>query len=119
MPLLEAAPERPAGDTRARAVCASISARVGSITDNGLGGWHSYRASKAALNQLNKTMAIEAARKKKVSCIVMHPGWLVDALNWLRIALAHLSGEAHIRTHALSRLVRHGPEPAVAEEHPP
>ncbi|DBA84139.1 TPA: hypothetical protein ACH3X1_006612 [Trebouxia sp. C0004] len=56
-------------------VIANMSARVGSITDNRLGGWYSYRASKTALNQLTKTMAIECARRKmNVSCIMLHPG---------------------------------------------
>lgn len=52
-----------------------MSARVGSISDNQLGGWYSYRASKTALNQLTKTMAIECSRRKaNVSCIMLHPG---------------------------------------------
>ena len=46
-----------------RAAVGVLSARVGSIGDNRLGGWHSYRASKAALNQLIRTMAIEQARR--------------------------------------------------------
>ena len=56
-------------------VFASLSARVGSISDNYLGGWYSYRASKAALNQLIKTLSIEANRRFK-SCVVIaiHPG---------------------------------------------
>jgi len=54
---------------------ASLSARVGSIGDNYLGGWYSYRASKAALNQLIKTLSIEASRRFK-HCVVVaiHPG---------------------------------------------
>ncbi|CAM8983779.1 unnamed protein product [Rhodiola kirilowii] len=57
------------------AVAANISARVGSIGDNRLGGWHSYRASKAALNQLTKTVAVEFARKKDpIICLLLHPG---------------------------------------------
>ena len=53
----------------------NISARVGSITDNELGGWYSYRSSKSALNQLTKTMAVEFSRKKpKISAIALHPG---------------------------------------------
>ena len=52
-----------------------MSARVGSIGDNGLGGWYSYRASKSALNQLTKTMSLECARRKlNVACILLHPG---------------------------------------------
>ena len=56
-------------------VVANMSARVGSIGDNQLGGWYSYRASKTALNQLTKTMAIECSRRKtNVACILLHPG---------------------------------------------
>jgi len=53
----------PVMKTRDRAVFAALSARVGSISDNRLGGWHSYRASKAALNMLIKNYAIEQARR--------------------------------------------------------
>lgn len=63
------------GTERDVAVVANLSARVGSIGDNRLGGWHSYRASKAALNQLTKTISVEFARKKDpVACILLHPG---------------------------------------------
>ena len=56
-------------------VIGSISARVASITDNKLGGWYGYRASKAALNQLSHTTAIELARYNPQSCMVtLHPG---------------------------------------------
>jgi NAD(P)-dependent dehydrogenase (short-subunit alcohol dehydrogenase family) len=58
-----------------RAVFATLSARVGSITDNHLGGWYAYRASKAALNQLVRTAAIELARTRpKAICVSLHPG---------------------------------------------
>ena len=54
---------------------AVLSARVGSIGDNGVGGWHSYRASKAALNQIVHGAAIELARTHKTSiCVALHPG---------------------------------------------
>lgn len=63
------------GSEKDIAVVANLSARVGSIGDNSLGGWHSYRASKAALNQLTKTASVEFARKKdKIVCILLHPG---------------------------------------------
>ena len=56
-------------------VIANLSARVGSIGDNRLGGWYSYRASKTALNQLTKTMSLELARKnQRVAAILLHPG---------------------------------------------
>lgn len=57
------------------AVVAALSARVGSITDNRAGGWHSYRASKAALNQIIRGAAIELARSHKdAACVALHPG---------------------------------------------
>ncbi|XP_013383167.1 uncharacterized protein LOC106153682 [Lingula anatina] len=58
-----------------KAVLVNMSAKVGSITDNGLGGWYSYRMSKAALNMANKNLSIELGRgKNKVICVVLHPG---------------------------------------------
>ena len=59
-----------------------LSARVGSINDNRMGGWYSYRASKAALNMLLKTAAIEYARRaKNVKLIAFHPGTTDTALS--------------------------------------
>ena len=61
---------------------AALSARVGSISDNRLGGWYSYRASKAALNQLVRTFAIELARKKPDAfCVALHPGTVDTGLS--------------------------------------
>lgn len=58
-----------------RSVFASISAKVGSIGDNYLGGWYGYRASKAALNMLMRTVAIEYGRKSpKTIVVTLHPG---------------------------------------------
>ncbi len=58
-----------------RAVVAVLTARVGSIADNQLGGWYSYRASKAAANQIVRTAAIEIGRKRKDAVVVaLHPG---------------------------------------------
>ena len=52
-----------------------LSARVGSIGDNKLGGWYSYRASKAALNQFIRTSAIEYSRSfPNLTCVAIHPG---------------------------------------------
>jgi NAD(P)-dependent dehydrogenase (short-subunit alcohol dehydrogenase family) len=52
-----------------------LSARVGSIGDNKIGGWHSYRASKAALNQIVRGAAIEIGRKRRDAVVVaLHPG---------------------------------------------
>ncbi len=59
---------------------AALSARVGSIGDNGLGGWYSYRASKSALNQLLHTAAIEVARSHPKAVIaLLHPGTVATA----------------------------------------
>ena len=61
---------------------ACFSARVGSTADNGLGGWYSYRASKAALNSLMKTFSIEYARRaKNVKLIAFHPGTVNSAMS--------------------------------------
>ncbi|MEM7052980.1 MAG: SDR family NAD(P)-dependent oxidoreductase [Pseudomonadota bacterium] len=58
-----------------KAVLCAISARVGSISDNRLGGWYAYRASKAALNQLVKTASIELRRRKpNLIVAALHPG---------------------------------------------
>ena len=58
-----------------RAVVANLSARVGSIGDNQIGGWYSYRASKAALNQVVHGAAIELGRSHKHAiCVALHPG---------------------------------------------
>ncbi len=65
-----------------RAVFASLSARVGSIGDNRLGGWYSYRASKAALNQLVRCAAIEWARANRDGvCVALHPGTVDTGLS--------------------------------------
>jgi NAD(P)-dependent dehydrogenase (short-subunit alcohol dehydrogenase family) len=59
-----------------------ISAKVGSIGDNALGGWYGYRASKAALNQIVKTASIELARRnKQTCCIALHPGTVATQLS--------------------------------------
>ncbi|MRU14633.1 SDR family oxidoreductase [Roseovarius sp. A21] len=58
-----------------RSVFAALSARVGSIGDNGFGGWYSYRTAKAALNQMIHTGAIEIGRShKQAICVALHPG---------------------------------------------
>lgn len=63
-------------------VFAALSARVGSISDNRLGGWHGYRASKAALNMLIRNFSIDAARANKRSIVVgLHPGTVDTALS--------------------------------------
>lgn len=65
-----------------RAVFAVLSARVGSIGDNQLGGWHGYRASKAALNMLIANFAIEMRRTHPLAVIVaLHPGTVATGLS--------------------------------------
>ena len=65
-----------------RAVFAALSARVGSITDNRLGGWYSYRASKAALNQMVRTAAVELRRTHpEAVCVAIHPGTVATRLS--------------------------------------
>ncbi len=69
-------------DRGERAVFATLSARVGSISDNRVGGWYGYRASKAALNQLVRTAAIELARThKQAVCVTLHPGTVASGLS--------------------------------------
>lgn len=64
------------------AVFASLSARVGSITDNSLGGWYSYRASKAAHNMLLKTLSREwSVSRKNVCLLALHPGTVATRLS--------------------------------------
>ncbi|XP_029031301.1 C-factor [Betta splendens] len=56
-------------------IIVNITAKVGSISDNGLGGWYSYRMSKAALNMATKNLSIELGRHRpKVVCVSLHPG---------------------------------------------
>lgn len=65
-----------------RSVFTALSARVGSISDNRLGGWHAYRASKAALNMLMRNYAIEQARRAPEGiCVSLHPGTVDTALS--------------------------------------
>lgn len=65
-----------------RAIFAALSARVGSISDNRIGGWYGYRASKAALNMILRNLAIELARKhKEAICVGLHPGTVNTGLS--------------------------------------
>ena len=65
-----------------RSAIALLSARVGSISDNRSGGWYGYRASKAALNMLVRTAAIEIARTRpEALCVALHPGTVDTALS--------------------------------------
>ena len=74
-PLLVATHFSPLFDRRARTVLANLSARVGSIEDNALGGWYSYRASKAAQNMFTRNLSVELKRRYRgVICVALHPG---------------------------------------------
>ncbi|MFQ3355888.1 MAG: NAD(P)-dependent dehydrogenase (short-subunit alcohol dehydrogenase family) [Paracoccaceae bacterium] len=69
-------------NNKERSICATLSARVGSISDNRLGGWYAYRASKSALNMIIKTTSIEVQRKSKNTVIVgLHPGTVDSELS--------------------------------------
>ncbi|MGB1271193.1 MAG: SDR family NAD(P)-dependent oxidoreductase [Endozoicomonas sp.] len=68
--------------TDRKSVFAVLSARVGSISDNRLGGCYAYRASKAALNMIVKSLAIETARKQRQAAVVaLHPGTVDSGLS--------------------------------------
>jgi len=65
-----------------KSLFATLSTRIGSIGDNRLGGWYSYRASKAALNQLVRTASIELKRRQpEAICVALHPGTVDSALS--------------------------------------
>lgn len=68
--------------TEVKSVFGALSARVGSIGDNRSGGWYGYRASKAALNMLVKTLALELARRNAHAvCVALHPGTVDTGLS--------------------------------------
>lgn len=72
----------PLVDREKRGICAFLSARVGSIGDNRLGGWISYRSSKAALNQIIRTASIEFKRTHPDAVLVgVHPGTVETSLS--------------------------------------
>ncbi len=74
-PLLVARAFRPLLGHDERSVLASLSARVGSIGDNRLGGWYAYRASKAAQNMFTRNLSIELGRRApRCVCVALHPG---------------------------------------------
>jgi NAD(P)-dependent dehydrogenase (short-subunit alcohol dehydrogenase family) len=81
-PALLLAQLQPILPKRQNCVVACLSARVGSIGDNRLGGWYGYRASKAALNQFVHTAAIELSRTHPMACLVaLHPGTVATRLS--------------------------------------
>ncbi len=89
---------------RDAAVLASLSARVGSIGDNGMGGWYSYRASKAAHNMLLRTLAIEwRLSHRNAAVVALHPGTVATRLskpytpaNYQRRVLQPAESAAHL-----------------------
>ena len=82
LPMLVARAFLPLFRSGSHSVFAALSARVGSISDNRLGGWYSYRASKAALNMLLKNMAIEVRRSRPEMVVCgLHPGTVDSGLS--------------------------------------
>lgn len=93
---------------------AALSARVGSIGDNHLGGWYSYRASKAALNQLLHTASIELKRLNPQSCVLsLHPGTTDTELSrpfQAGVAAEKLFSPEFAARCLLLQVAEHGPE---------
>jgi NAD(P)-dependent dehydrogenase (short-subunit alcohol dehydrogenase family) len=86
-----------------KALFATLSAKVGSIGDNHLGGWYAYRASKAALNQLVRTASIELKRRRPHAiCIALHPGTVDTALS---VPFAKTGLDVQTPVHAAARLI--------------
>ena len=104
----------PALRSRAKTVFAALSARVGSISDNRLGGWASYRTSKAALNMLLRTFAIEHARSRPHSIIAaLHPGTVATRLSapfQTRVPKRQLFSPEKSASHLLSVIDKLSPE---------
>jgi NAD(P)-dependent dehydrogenase (short-subunit alcohol dehydrogenase family) len=85
-----------------RALFGVLSARVGSIGDNHKGGWYSYRASKAALNMLLRTAAIELARKRPLAVLAaLHPGTVASPLSAPFVDAAAVTPPAAAARHLL------------------
>jgi NAD(P)-dependent dehydrogenase (short-subunit alcohol dehydrogenase family) len=99
---------------RRRIVFASLSARVGSITDNRLGGWYSYRASKAAQNQLLTTLAIELSRRNPEAIVLaLHPGTTDTSLSrpfQANVAQEKLFTPDFVAEHLLQQIMRATPK---------
>jgi NAD(P)-dependent dehydrogenase (short-subunit alcohol dehydrogenase family) len=94
-----------------RAVFATLSARIGSIGDNRLGGWYSYRASKAALNQIVRTAAIEIARRRPQAVVLaLHPGTVETTLTTKYLGRHPAVTPAEAATNLLKVIAEHGPE---------
>jgi len=95
-------------------VFASLSARVGSIGDNRLGGWYSYRAAKAAQNQLLRTLAVELGRSHpKATVLILHPGTVDTPLSQpfqARVPEAKLFSPEHAARQLLEVIASARPE---------
>jgi NAD(P)-dependent dehydrogenase (short-subunit alcohol dehydrogenase family) len=88
-----------------RVIVAALSARVGSIGDNKIGGWHSYRASKAALNQLVRGAAIEMLRTHPHAiCAALHPGTVATSFTE-KYAGRHSTVSPHAAAENLLRVI--------------
>ena len=96
------------------ALFGAVSARVGSISDNRLGGWYGYRASKAALNMMIRTLAIELARgRPHAMCVALHPGTVDTPLSkpfQRGVAAARLFSPAVSAAHLLEVISKLRPE---------
>lgn len=97
-----------------RSLFGVLSAKVGSISDNRLGGWYGYRASKAALNMLIRTIAIELTRTHpETVCVALHPGTVDTPLSkpfQAGVAAERLFAPETSATHLLSALDKLRPE---------
>ncbi len=94
-----------------RAVFATLSARVGSIGDNRLGGWYGYRAAKAGLNQIVRTAAVEIARRRpKAVVLALHPGTVETALTAKYLGRHPAVTPADAATNLLAVIAARGPE---------
>ncbi|MCG6116844.1 MAG: SDR family NAD(P)-dependent oxidoreductase [Aquimonas sp.] len=98
---------------KAPAVIATLSARVGSIGDNALGGWYSYRAAKAAQNQLMRTLAVELKRSHPRACVLqLHPGTVETPLSApfsARVPAGKLFSPEHSAALLLQRIAEASP----------
>jgi NAD(P)-dependent dehydrogenase (short-subunit alcohol dehydrogenase family) len=97
---------------------ASLSARVGSIGDNRLGGWYAYRGAKAAQNQLLRTLALEWRRRLPLACVtLLHPGTTATALSApfrASVAQERLFSAERAAGHLLDVLERQTPDTSGA-----
>ena len=104
----------PCLDRGRKSAFAVLTARVGSISDNRLGGWYAYRASKAAANMLVRTLSIELARRNPAAlCVALHPGTVDTPLSrpfQRGVPDAKLFSPARSAGHLLEVLDRLGPD---------